>query len=331
MRAIWLENQRVTLKTGLSVPVPQPGEALIRVRLAGVCSTDLELLRGYYPFQGIPGHEFVGEVVEAPGFVEWLDKRVVGEINLTCGECNPCRQGNTTHCVQRKALGIRDWNGAFAEYLVLPVQNLHEIPENVPDEAAVFTEPLAAAFEILEQIPFSAQQHCLVIGAGRLGQLIAQVIRLTGCKLQVVARHPHQISLLEQIDVACISEADIAAGTVDIVVEATGTPGGFYLARKAVRPRGIIVLKSTYRGDLEVNFSSIVVDEITLIGSRCGPFPQAIQALASGKIDPRGLIQACFPLEQGLQALDFAAKPGGLKVLINPLVHEMEKLSAGTP
>ena len=313
------------------MPVPQPGEALIRVRLAGVCSTDLELLRGYYPFQGIPGHEFVGEVVEAPSFVEWLDKRVVGEINLTCGECNPCRQGNTTHCVQRKALGIRDWNGAFAEYLVLPVQNLHEIPENVPDEAAVFTEPLAAAFEILAQIPFSAQQHCLVIGAGRLGQLIAQVIRLTGCKLQVVARHPHQISLLEQIDVACISEADIAAGTVDIVVEATGTPGGFYLARKAVRPRGIIVLKSTYRGDLEVNFSSIVVDEITLIGSRCGPFPQAIQALASGKIDPRGLIQARFPLEQGLQALDFAAKPGGLKVLINPLVHEMEKLSAGTP
>lgn len=329
MRAIWLENQQVSFEAEVEMPVPQPGQALIRVRLAGVCSTDLELMHGYYPFTGIPGHEFVGEVVDAPGSEEWVNARVVGEINLACGICSSCLRGNPTHCTQRKAIGIRDWNGAFAEYMILPVKNLHVVPENVPDEAAVFTEPLAAAFEILQQIPIAAQQSCLVIGAGRLGQLIAQVLRLTGCKLQVVARHPQQRALLTQSGIACISEDEVEPGCLDIVVEATGTPQGFYLARKAVRPRGIIALKSTYRGDLTVNFSSIVVDEITLIGSRCGPFPLAIYSLANGEVDPRGLIQASLPLEQGLQALDLAARPGGLKILINPLAHEMESSSAG--
>ena len=266
---------------------------MIRVNLAGVCSTDLELVRGYYPFRGIPGHEFVGTVVDASGSPEWINQRVVGEINITCGTCVPCQNGYSTHCTQRKVLGIRDWHGAFAEYLILPVQNLHQVPETIPDETAVFVEPLAAAFEILEQIPVKPDLNCLIVGAGRLGQLIAQVFRTTGCRFKVVARHQYQRSLLERFHIPWVSEEKVEAGTMDAVIEATGTPQGFHLARKSVRPRGTMVLKSTYHGDLTVNMSSLVVDEITLVGSRCGPFPRAVQALASSEICLQGMIQTC--------------------------------------
>jgi threonine dehydrogenase-like Zn-dependent dehydrogenase len=325
MRAIWLENQQASFRSGLPLPVPAPGEALVRVRLAGVCSTDLELLRGYYPFCGIPGHEFVGQVEEAPGAPAWLNQRVVGEINIACGACIPCLDGYPTHCEQRKVLGIRGWNGAFAEYLVLPLHNLHLVPEMIPDETAVFTEPLAAALEILEQVPVLPGHRCLVVGAGRLGQLIAQVLATTGCDLKVVARHPFQRDLLQQRDIPWISEQEVGVGTMDIVVDATGTPLGFNLARRAVRPRGTIVLKSTYQGEMSVNFSSIVVDEITVVGSRCGPFPPAIQLLSRAQVDPTGLIQVEFPLEQGVPAIEFAAQPGVLKVLINPWADGVKK------
>jgi threonine dehydrogenase-like Zn-dependent dehydrogenase len=324
MRAIWLENRHPSFRSGLPVPVPAAGEALLRVHLAGVCSTDLELLRGYYPFCGIPGHEFVGEVVEAPGAPHLLNQRVVGEINLACGVCVTCLSGYPTHCAQRKVLGIRDWNGAFAEFLILPVLNLHLIPETVTDQAAVFVEPLAAALEILEQVSITSQPRCLVVGAGRLGQLISQVLATTGCDLKVVARHPHQRELLEQRSIAWIREDEVRPAAMDIVVEATGTPMGFGLARSAVRPRGTIVLKSTYQGEMAVNFSSLVVDEITLVGSRCGPFPPAIQLLARGLVDPIGMIQASYPLEDGVLALEHAAQPGVLKVLINPMAGAME-------
>ena len=303
----------------------------MRVRLAGVCSTDLELLRGYYPFQGIPGHEFIGEVIDAPGHPEWVSRRVVGEINLVCGECGSCLAGRPSHCEQRKVLGIRGVHGAFAEYLILPVHNLHQVPDAVPDEAAVFTEPIAAAYEILEQVPVDPAQRVLVVGAGRLGQLIAQVLATTGCDLSVVARHPYQQQLLEQHHIRWIKEDEVKAGAADVVVEATGSPEGYHLARQAIRPRGTLVLKSTYQGDLTVNFSSLVVDEITLVGSRCGPFPPAIDLLAHKRVDPRGLIQACYPLVKGKQALELAAQPGALKILINPWIDEIWTTEAALP
>jgi threonine dehydrogenase-like Zn-dependent dehydrogenase len=325
MNAIWLENQQISFRSGLPIPTPDPGEALIRVSLAGVCSTDLELVRGYYPYCGIPGHEFVGQVEVAPGAPQWVNQRVVGEINISCGVCQSCLDGYLTHCEQRQVLGIRNWNGVFADYVILPLKNLHLVPETIPDEAAVFVEPLAAALEILEQVPVLPDHRCLVVGAGRLGQLIAQVLATTGCSLNVVARHPYQQELLTQRDIPWISEQEVDVGRMDIVVDATGTPSGFDIARRAVRPRGIIVLKSTYSGEMSINFSSIVVDEITLVGSRCGPFPAAIQVLSSGQVDPTGLVQATFSLEQGAHALEVASQPGVLKVLINPQAGKAEK------
>ena len=294
------------------------GQALVRVRLAGICSTDLALRDGYYPFTGIPGHEFVGQVVEVPGAPEWLAQRVVGEINIRCGVCAPCKAGRTSHCEQRAALGIRAWDGAFAEYLKLPLVNLHRVPENLSDEQAVFTEPLAAALEIQQQVPNLGSARVLVVGAGRLGQLIAQTLALTGCDLRVVARHPRQRELLERRQIAWLPEQDVPVGQMDVAVDATGSPGGFSLARQAVRARGTLVLKSTYPDEVLVNLSSLVVDEITLVGSRCGPFDLALQLLASGQVDPLPQIEACYPLAQGLGAFEEASQPGRLKVLLRP-------------
>ncbi len=276
MRALWLENQKLDFRSDIALPEPSEGEALIRVRLAGVCSTDLELVRGYYPFSGIPGHEFVGDVVESPGEPSWIGTRVVGEINIACGVCETCRAGYPRHCEKRRTLGIHDWNGVFAEYLVLPLLNLHHVPDLIPDQKAVFTEPLAAAFEILEQIQLTPDDRVLVIGAGRLGQLVAQVLLGTGCQLEVVARHTKQQELLAKRHIQTISMQSLGLKKYDVVIEATGSPDGFSLARKSVRPRGAIILKSTYKGDLDVNFSALVVDEVTIIGSRCGPFEPAL-------------------------------------------------------
>ncbi|MBU1661877.1 MAG: alcohol dehydrogenase catalytic domain-containing protein [Chloroflexi bacterium] len=315
MQALWLENQTLSFRDDVPIPTPPEGEALIRVRLAGICSTDLELVRGYYPYAGIPGHEFVGDVVAASD-ANWRGVRVVGEINASCGECQTCRAGHPTHCERRTALGIINRNGAFAEYLILPVKNLHRVPASIPYEIAVFTEPLAAALEIQEQVQIVPTDRVLVIGAGRQGQLIALTLALTGCDLQVVARHEYQRAALSACHIAAISEDAIPIRKMDVVVDAAGSPGGFELARKAIRPRGTIVLKSTYAGDLRVNFSSIVVDEITLVGSRCGPFEPALRLLESGLVDPRPLITARYPLSDGVSAFECAAKPGCFKVLL---------------
>jgi 2-desacetyl-2-hydroxyethyl bacteriochlorophyllide A dehydrogenase len=315
MQSLWLENQALSLR---EAPRPEkPGEALVRVRRVGVCGTDLELMRGYYPFTGIPGHEFVGEVVEAPD-PNWAGRRVVGEINVTCGKCEPCSSGRVTHCENRSVLGILNRDGAFAEYLTLPLDNLHHVPDSVPDEAAVFTEPLAAALEIQEQVHIQPTDRVLLIGAGRLGQLIAQTLTLTGCDLRVVARHPHQKSLLAERHIRLITEDDVQPRRWDVVVEATGSASGFDLARRAIRPRGTLVMKSTYKGEMSVNFSSIVVDEITIVGSRCGPFPPALRLLARGEVDPVALVTAEFSLNESLQAFEQAAQPGMLKVLVRP-------------
>lgn len=316
MQAVWLENESLSFREAVPIPSPPPGEALVHVRLAGICATDLELVHGYYPFTGILGHEFVGEVAQAPGWPELEGKRVVGEINAACGECSTCRLGNPTHCEQRTVLGITNRHGAFAGYLTLPVENLHPVPASVTDEAAVFTEPLAAALEIQEQNHIRPTDRVLVIGAGRLGQLIAQTLALTGCDLQVVARHAYQRQLLASRGIRHIPEGRALEKKMDLVVEATGSAAGFNLARQAVRPRGAIVLKSTYKGEINVNFSSIVVEEITLLGSRCGPFPPALRLLETRQVDPTPLITERFPLSEALQAFDRAGQPGVLKVLL---------------
>ena len=315
MRCLWLQDQTLTLRDGLPTPTPAAGEALIRVRLAGVCGTDLELLRGYYPFAGIPGHEFVGEVLESPE-PSLRGRRVVGEINAACGSCPTCRAGRPTHCEQRTVLGIVGRHGAFAEYLTLPLENLHPVPSSVPDEAAVFCEPLAAALQVLWQVHVRPTDRVLVLGAGRLGQLAAQVLALTGCQLQVVARHPHQRQLLERQQIPTLDPAEVAPAAADLVLEATGDPAGFELARRAVRPRGTMVLKSTYARQLKIDVSALVVDEITLVASRCGDFAPALRLLQRRRVDPGPLIEARYPLAQGLEALDHAAREGAMKVLL---------------
>jgi threonine dehydrogenase-like Zn-dependent dehydrogenase len=318
MRSLWLENQTLKISPEFQIPVPGKNEALIRVRLAGICSTDLEMVKGYYPFTGVPGHEFVGEVAAAPDNPSWVGKRVVGEINITCGTCRECRAGRQTHCLNRSVLGIKQKDGAFAEYLTLPIRNLHAVPDEVPDELAVFCEPLAAALEIQTQIQVHPDDRVLVIGAGRLGQLIARTLALAGCDLQVLVRTDAQRKLLDSIGAAIITQAELPQRSMDLVVEATGSPDGFLLAREAVRPQGTIVLKSTYKGQLNLDVSSLVVDEIKLVGSRCGPFAPAIRMLATGLIDPANLIDATFPLEEWQAAYASAAAPGTFKVLLRP-------------
>jgi threonine dehydrogenase-like Zn-dependent dehydrogenase len=313
MKALWLEDNKISLSDVLQPH--KPNEALIKIRKAGICSTDLELVKGYYPYTGILGHEFVGEVVEAEE-AAWIGQRVVGEINVVCNQCEQCINGRSTHCENRTVLGIVNRDGTFAEFTTLPIANLHRVPDSVPDEMAVFTEPLAAALEIQQQIQIKPTDRVLLIGAGRLGQLIAQTLALTGCDLGVVARHAHQESLLKMRGIKIISEEEIQPWRWDVVVEATGSSGGFALARKAIRPRGTLVMKSTYKGEISVNFSSVVVDEINIIGSRCGPFEPALRLMESRQVDPTVLIMDEYKLDEVLKAFERAAETGVLKVLV---------------
>ena len=316
MKSLYLENKTLSYKENHPKPA-QADEALIRVRLAGICGTDLEMMRGYYPFTGVPGHEFVGEVVKAAD-KKWIGQRVAGEINVTCGECEQCKNGRSTHCEDRTTLGIHDRDGVFAEYVTLPTRNLLPVPDSVSDEKAVFTELVAAALEITQEVHIRPTDRVLVIGAGRFGQLIAQVLQLTGADLRVVARHPIQQKLLTERGIRLIDEADVQPWRWDVVVDVTGSASGFSLARQAIRPRGTLVMKSTYKGDMQVNFSSLVVDEINIVGSRCGPFAPALRLLESGLVDPLGMIAAEYPLEDGLEAFEYASQRGVLKVLLRP-------------
>lgn len=297
-------------------PVPGKGEALVRVKMAGICSTDLEILKGYMSFSGIPGHEFTG-VVEACGDPGLIGKRVVGEINCPCGECGMCRRGLGNHCTSRTVLGIQGRDGAFAEYLTLPQENLHLLPDSLSDEQGVFVEPVAAAFEILEQTEIDPEERLVVVGDGRLGMLAAQVLRSSGAAPTVIGHHPENLAILQKMGIDALPEKD-AAGLegADIVVDCSGSPSGFERCRRLVRPGGRIVLKSTSASKTEINFPSLVVDEITLIGSRCGPFEPAIWALAGRNVDVSSMIQVVYPLDQGLEALEKASHPGILKVLL---------------
>nr|WP_242041830.1 alcohol dehydrogenase catalytic domain-containing protein [Alkalinema sp. FACHB-956] len=314
MQGLWLQDQQLTLRDDLPLPEPAPNEARIRVLRAGICNTDLELLRGYYPYQGILGHEFVGIVDRGPEHL--INQRVVGEINAACGHCDCCQRGMPTHCRNRSVLGIVNHNGAFADYLCLPVQNLHLVPDTISTEAATFTEPLAAALEILEQVTITANDRVLVVGDGKLGQLVAQTLALTGCELLAVGRHADKLANLSDRGIATALADQVTPSIYDVAVECTGNPSGFETARRSLRPRGTIVLKSTYAGQLSLDMSAIVVDELTIVGSRCGPFAPALDLLAQGKVDVTPLIQARYPLSQGLAAFDQAQQKGTLKVLL---------------
>lgn len=315
MRGLWLEEGRLTLRADLPRPEPLPGEALVRVVLAGICGTDLQMVDGYHPFRGVPGHEFVGRVVQA-GRPGWEGRRVVGEINVGCGKCGDCNVGNRSHCRHRTAIGIRDRDGVFAEFVALPLCNIWPVPDSVSDERAVFVEPLAAALRIQEQLPVSPSRRVLVVGAGRLGQLVSQTMALSGCHLRIVVRHSWQREALGPLAACVVDEGEVEDGAADLVVEASGSPGGFRLARRAVAAGGVIVLKSTYSGLAEVDLSSLAVDEVTLVGSRCGPFEPALRLLERDLVRVTPLIVGVFELEEGVEAFQ-RAKSGG-KVLLRP-------------
>jgi threonine dehydrogenase-like Zn-dependent dehydrogenase len=297
-------------------PEPGPGEVLIRVLLAGICGTDLQVLRGYHGFQGVMGHEFVGEVA-APEDSPWLGRRVAGEITVGCGVCDLCRRGLAGHCPQRRVLGLKDRDGAFAHYLTLPAANLHAVDPEIPDIFAVFTEPLAAALRVLEAAPVSPSARVLVVGDGPLGLQISWVLALSGADVTLAGHHPEHLALARPRGVAAFLSAELPAGDYDIVVEASGSPSGLQLALARVRPRGTVVLKSTYVGDYPLAPAVLVVPEVSLVGCRCGPFAGALRLLRDGRIDPRPLVHRTFPLARGLEALAWAQRPGVLKVLID--------------
>lgn len=298
-------------------PVAGPGEARVRTTLVGICNTDLEILRGYAAFSGVPGHEFVG-IVDSAQDAALIGRRVVGEINLSCGECEMCTSGRREHCVRRRVLGIRGRDGALAEYLCLPVRNLHLVPDRVPDEAAVFVEPLAAACKILEQVHILPGSRVVVLGDGKLGLLVAQVLALTGARLSVIGRHPAKLAILSGRGIVTSLEDPDRFQGADVVVECTGRPEGYHAALRIVRPGGTLVLKSTYHGHVQADLSKLVVDEIAVVGSRCGPFAAALRVLELGLVDVVPLIAARYRLADALAAFEHAARPGVLKVLVQP-------------
>jgi len=314
MQALWLEDRTLRWRDDLAVPRPAAGEALIRVLRAGICNTDLEMVRGYHPFTGILGHEFVGLVEEGPRAL--MSQRVVGEINISCGTCPACERGQGTHCARREVLGIRGRHGAFAEYLTLPAVNLHPVAKEISIDAATFAEPLAAALQIQEQVSIVAADRVLVVGNGKLGQLIAQTLALTGCQLEIVGRRRQELPLPNSESMPVRLTADVTPGSFDVAVECTGNSEGFGVARRSLRPRGQLIMKSTYAGRMELDASDLVVDEITLVGSRCGPFAPALRLLAEGRVDVSPLIGSRYPLHRGLEALEEARQPGALKVLL---------------
>jgi alcohol dehydrogenase len=315
MRALYFDG-RLQYQPDTPNPTPPPGEALVRTRLAGICNTDLEIVRGYMGFKGVLGHEFVGVVTRADDAPQLVGQRVVGEINAYCGQCSTCRRGDPTHCPNRTTLGIDRRDGTMADYFTLPVNLLYAVPPAVPDEWAVFAEPLAAACEITDRVPIRPTDRVVVLGDGKLGLLIAQVLQLTGCDLLAVGRHPEKLSILERRGIRTqIAEEGVMPGA-DVVVEATGSAEGFATARALVRPRGTLVLKSTFHGDVTLNLSMLVVDEVTLIGSRCGPFPSALRLLEQRLVDVESLIHETLSLDDGLVAFERAVAPGALKVLL---------------
>jgi threonine dehydrogenase-like Zn-dependent dehydrogenase len=332
MLAFAVRNQKLVVKEKQR-PRLRMRWALVRVRFAGICNTDLEILRGYHDFRGTPGHEFVGEVAEVRGVSprergRWLGLRVVGEINVACSAygyrpvCAFCRRGLKMHCVRRTVLGINAHDGAFAEYLTLPLENLHFVPDSIPDEQAVFVEPLAAACEILDQIDIKKFRGAAVLGDGKLAQLVALVLRTQLPNVVMYGKHQQKLALARRCGMKTrrvfgdVKDLKSVREIHELAVEATGSPSGLALAQHLTEPRGTLVLKSTFHGAAPVETWPIVVKEITVVGSRCGPFTKALAFLRSGKIDPTPLITHTFRLAEAEKAIQFAQQPGVMKVLL---------------
>ncbi|MFQ5495342.1 MAG: alcohol dehydrogenase catalytic domain-containing protein [Phycisphaerae bacterium] len=296
-------------------PTPAEGECLVRVHLAGICATDLHITRGYMNFTGVLGHEFVGTVEE--GTAQWVGKRVACEINCVCRTCEMCASGLRNHCLRRTVVGIDGRDGCFADFVAVPQDNLHEVPDAVHDEEAVFVEPLAAAYQVITQCRVEKRMNVCVLGPGRLGLLVAQVLKTVGCRLTAVGRNRDKLLLCEKrgIQAQHVDEV-VPRQDYDLVVECTGSPQGLDLASSLVRPRGTIVLKSTYAGRSELNLAPLVVHEINLVGSRCGPFSEAIQALARKAVEVRSMISRTFPLEHAAEAFAAAQDSRHVKILL---------------
>ncbi len=336
MRAIRFAES-LSYDAAYSEPHPGNGECVVRVHLAGICATDHHIVRGYMGFSGVLGHEMVGTVVE--GSEAWIGKRVAGEINCVCRRCDLCQAGLSSHCRERTVMGIAGRDGCFADLVTLPERNLHEVPETISDEEAVFIEPLAAAYQVIQQVPIEPRTRIAVVGSGRLGLLIAQVLATTGCKLEVVGRNPKTLLFCEKKRIQSKSVDEVRLkNDRDVVVECTGSPKGMGIALAMVRPRGTVVLKSTYAGKGTgarrhegteggeegggdgVDLAPMVVNEVTLLGSRCGPFSEAINALARRAVEVSSMVARVFPIERGLEAFEASADPANIKVLlkINP-------------
>lgn len=315
-----LLDQHLSYQTELPKPQLGANEALIALRLAGICATDLELVKGYAGFKGIPGHEFVGVVCEVhnPTHRHWLNQRVVGSINIGCGECSACQQNLGGHCQQRSVLGIRNKAGVFAEYFSLPVQNLYQVPDQVEDQAAVFCEPLAAALQVKLQLAELAIKQVSVIGPGRLGLLIGRVLALAGFEVQMLGRSETSLALAQQWQLASQLIDSVAANSCACVVDASGQAEGFAQALRIIQPQGRLILKSTFAANSPIDLSPLVIKEIQLLGSRCGPFEEALHVLTQHQLDYQSLIDGHYPLAQGLAAFEHASQTGIRKILLSP-------------
>jgi threonine dehydrogenase-like Zn-dependent dehydrogenase len=331
MRALYWDGRELSLQSTYPTPIQETKivgatggrlvstdkrTALVKVHLAGICSTDLQIFKGYMGFRGVPGHEFVGSVSDGPDNL--YGKRVVGEINFGCGQCDDCKRGLSRHCPNRKVMGILGADGAFAEYVSVPVANLHIVSANISDEAAAFTEPLAAAFEILEQVQIGPGNDVLVLGDGKLGNLCAQALKLSGANVTALGKHEDKLKLIKQSGVRTVLLNDWKPKLYDVVIEATGSESGLKLAMSAVRPRGTLVLKSTIAGEHHVSLAPLVINEVTVIGSRCGLFEPALEALEERSVSVTPLIEKVYPLAEGLDAVAHAARQGSRKILLRP-------------
>jgi len=315
VRALRWDGARLTLARDVPDPVAGPGEAVVRVQLAGICRTDLEITRGYLGFRGTPGHEWVGRVIDTAD-PAWVGARVVGEINLACGSCPACTRGLGRHCPARRVLGIVGADGGFADLLAVPLGNLHRVPEGIDDRDAVFTEPLAAAFEILDQVPAVAGVRAAVLGDGKLGLLVAQVLAGAGADVVLAGRHEVKLARARALR---IRTGDPAPG-LDLVVDASGSAATLEQALALVRPRGTIVLKTTVAAEHRLDLAPAVINEVTIVGSRCGRFAPALAALAQRRVAVAPLIDAVYPLDDAVAAFAHAARPGTLKVLVDAQV-----------
>src|SRR3954465_14353487 len=315
MRALVFDKS-FTFQPRHADPPAAAGDTLLRVRQAGICATDLEIVKGYMGFKGVLGHEFVAEVVDSSK-KDLIKQRVVGEINIVCGRCDLCLAGLSTHCRNRSVLGILEHNGAFADYVRLPSDNLHVLPDSIDDVQAVFVEPLAAAFQVLKQIKLDGRKWVTVLGDGRLGLLVSQVLQTAGVPVRVIGKHASKLALCEKWGIRSrLLEDIVPRHDQDVIIDCTGSAEGFELALQIVRPRGTVVLKSTVAAGKAMNLAPVVIDEVTIVGSRCGPFKEAIRALAQKQVDVVSLISRRMKLEQGMEAMQLAGKSGVLKVIL---------------